>query len=284
MDQEFSAQTQWLMDSSATAAAARASAGQTAPVSQERKIVVHQLSVWYGAQPALKKITLDIYAHEIFGLTGPSGSGKTTLLRMINRLNDRVPSCRHEGQIFIDGQEIYSPHIDVNALRRRIGIVFALPTPLPKSIFENVVFGLRIAGIKDRSILEERAEQALREAYLWEEVKDRLHDSALRLSGGQQQRLCIARALAPRPEIVMLDEPCSGLDPISTLQIEQALQALKEQYTFILVSHNVQQASRATDRTAFILMGELIECQPTAELFTRPKDPRTADFLEGRFG
>ncbi len=283
MEKEFSAQTQWLMDSSAAAAAARA---QAAPASSAAplKIAVRDLSVWYGAQQALKKVTLDIHAHEIFGITGPSGSGKTTLLRMINRLNDRVPSCRHEGEIFLDGKEIYSPHIDVNELRRRISIVFALPTPLPKSIFENVVFGLRIAGVKNRTLLEERAEQALREAYLWEEVKDRLHDSALRLSGGQQQRLCIARALAPQPEIIMLDEPCSGLDPISTLQIEQALKALKEQYTFILVSHNVQQASRATDRTAFILMGELIECQPTEELFTRPKDPRTADFLEGRFG
>lgn len=248
------------------------------------KIAIDNLSVSYGDTPALKSVSLPIYANEILGITGPSGSGKTTLLRMINRLNDRVPSCRHDGRILLDGRDIHAPEVDVNELRRRIGVVFALPTPLPKTIFENVVFGLRIAGVRDRQLLEDRAEQALRDAILWDEVKDRLGDSALRLSGGQQQRLCIARALAPHPEIVMLDEPCSGLDPISTLKIEQALQSLKERYTIILVSHNVQQASRATDRTAFILMGELVEWQPTAEIFTRPRDTRTADFLEGRFG
>jgi phosphate transport system ATP-binding protein len=256
-------------------------AAEAAP---QLKIAIQDLSVSYGPAQALKALSIQVYAHEILGLTGPSGSGKTTLLRMINRLNDRVFTCRHEGHIRLDGQDIYAPVTDVNELRRRIGIVFALPTPLPKTIFENTVFGLRVAGVKDRTVLQQRAEQALRDAILWDEVKDRLDDLALRLSGGQQQRLCIARALAPRPEIVMLDEPCSGLDPISTLKIEQALQALKERYTIILVSHNVQQASRATDRTAFLLMGELIECQPTADMFTRPRDQRTADFLEGRFG
>ena len=255
-----------------------------APAAPQLKIAIEDLSVSYGPAPALKGLSLEVHANEILGLTGPSGSGKTTLLRMVNRLNDRVFTCRHEGRIRLDGQDIYAPDMDVNELRRRIGIVFALPTPLPKTIFENVVFGLRVAGVRDRKVLHERAEQALRDAILWDEVKDRLDELALRLSGGQQQRLCIARALAAQPEIVMLDEPCSGLDPISTLKIEQALQALKERYTILLVSHNVQQASRATDRTAFLLMGDLIECQPTAEMFTHPHDQRTADFLEGRFG
>jgi phosphate transport system ATP-binding protein len=250
----------------------------------ELKIALRDLAVSYGSTPALKGLSLEVFGHEILGITGPSGSGKTTLLCMINRLNDRVPTCRHEGRIELDGREIYGAGVDVNELRRRIGVVFALPTPLPKTIFENVVFGLRVAGVKDRKLLAERAEQALRDAILWDEVKDRLDSSALRLSGGQQQRLCIARALAPQPEIVMLDEPCSGLDPISTLKIEQALQALKERYTIILVSHNVQQASRATDRTAFLLMGELVEHRPTEEMFMHPQDQRTADFLEGRFG
>jgi phosphate transport system ATP-binding protein len=248
------------------------------------KIATEGLRVFYGTTEALRSVGLPVYANEVLGITGPSGSGKTTLLRSINRLNDRIPICRHEGRVLIDGQDIHAPEVDVNELRRRIGVVFALPTPLPKTIYENAVFGLRIAGVKDRKVLDEHAEQALRDAILWDEVKDRLEDSALRLSGGQQQRLCIARALAPHPEILMLDEPCSGLDPISTLKIEQALQTLKERYTVILVSHNVQQASRATDRVAFVLMGELVEWRPTADMFTTPRDQRTADFLQGRFG
>lgn len=248
------------------------------------RIRVSDLSAWYGPDQALKSVSIDIYANEILGITGPSGSGKTTFLRTINRLNERNAEFRREGAITLDGDDILDPEVDVNVLRRRLGIVFAMPTPLPKTIFENVVFGLRIAGIKDRKVLRERAEQALRDAILWDEVKDRLDDLALRLSGGQQQRLCIARSLAPQPEIIMLDEPSSGLDPISTLKIEQALQALKERYTIVLVSHNVQQASRATDRCAFLLMGELVEWQTTDEMFTRPRDRRTADFLEGRFG
>jgi phosphate transport system ATP-binding protein len=243
------------------------------PVAHGVKIAIEDFSVHYGANQALKSLSLEIYANEILGITGPSGSGKTTLLRMLNRLNDRVPGCHHDGRIMMDGQDVYAPEVDVNALRRRVGIVFAMPTPLPKTIFENTVFGLRVAGVKDKRLLEERAEQALRDAILWDEVKDRLDDLALRLSGGQQQRLCIARSLAPQPEIVMLDEPCSGLDPISTLKIEQALQALKERYTIILVSHNVQQASRATDRAAFLLMGELVEWQTTSEMFTKPALP-----------
>jgi len=248
------------------------------------KIAIEDLSVSYGATEALKSVSLEVYANEVLGITGPSGSGKTTLLRMIDRLNDRVPECHHEGRILIDDEDIHAPDVDVNELRRRVGVVFALPTPLPKTIFENAVFGLRVAGVRDRQLLAERAEEALRDAVLWDEVKDRLGDSALRLSGGQQQRLCIARALAPHPEIVMLDEPCSGLDPISTFKIERALQDLKQRYTVILVSHNVQQASRATDRVAFVLMGELIEWRVTADMFTTPRDQRTADFLQGRFG
>jgi phosphate transport system ATP-binding protein len=248
------------------------------------KVLLDGLSVFYGDAQALKAVDLTVYSNEILGITGPSGSGKTTLLRMANRLNDRVRTCRHEGRVFLDGRDIYDPAEDVNLLRRRVGMVFALPTPLPKSVFENVVYAPRIAGLRDRRRLRERAERALRDAILWDEVKDRLDDSALALSGGEQQRLCIARTLAQEPEVIMLDEPCSGLDPISTLKIEQALQSLKATYTIILVSHNVQQAARATDRTAFLLMGELVEWRPTAEMFTNPRDPRTADFLEGRFG
>lgn len=255
-------------------------AGATGPP----KIVVEGLCVSYGRTEALRNVSLSVYPNQILGITGPSSSGKTTLLRMLNRLNDRVPSCRHEGRILLDGEDIHGAEMDVQALRRRVGTVFALPTPLPKTIFENVVFGLRIAGVRDRKLLRERAEEALTDAVLWDEVRDRLDESALRLSGGQQQRLCIARTLAQAPEVVMLDEPCSGLDPISTLKIEQALQSLKSRYTIILVSHNTQQASRATDRCAFLLMGELVEWRPTTEMFTSPSDPRTSDFLEGRIG
>jgi phosphate transport system ATP-binding protein len=233
---------------------------------------------------ALRGVSLSVYPNEILGITGPSSSGKTTLLKMLNRLNDRVASCHHDGRVLLDGEDIYEAGADVNALRQRVGIVFALPTPLPKTVFENVVFGLRIAGVRDQRVLRERAEQALTDAVLWDEVRDRLDESALRLSGGQQQRLCIARTLAQAPEIVMLDEPCSGLDPISTLKIEQALQSLKSRYTIILVSHNTQQASRSTDRCAFLLMGEVVEWGRTTDLFTMPRDPRTADFLAGRIG
>jgi phosphate transport system ATP-binding protein len=252
--------------------------------SAEAKVVTEELSVFYARVQALQALNLAVYPNEILGITGPSGSGKTTLLRMLNRLNDRVRSCRHEGRVLLDGRDLYDADADVIRLRRQVGMVFALPTPLPKTIFENTVYAARIAGVRDRRVLAERAEQALRDAILWDEVKDRLNDSALALSGGQQQRLCIARALAQQPEVVMLDEPCSGLDPISTLKIEQALRSLKERYTIILVSHNVQQAARATDRAAFLLMGELVEWRPTAEMFTSPRDSRTADFLEGRFG
>ncbi|MBM3497459.1 MAG: phosphate ABC transporter ATP-binding protein [Armatimonadetes bacterium] len=248
------------------------------------RLLTERLSVFYSEAQALKTVDLPVYPNEILGITGPSGSGKTTFLRMLNRLNDRVRSCRHEGRVLLDGRDVYDPAADVITLRRRVGMVFALPTPLPKTVFENTVYAARIAGVRDRKVLTERAEQALRGAILWDEVKDRLDDSALALSGGQQQRLCIARTLAQQPEVIMLDEPCSGLDPISTLKIEQALQNLKERYTIILVSHNVQQAARATDRTAFLLMGELVEWRPTGDMFTNPHDSRTADFLEGRFG
>ncbi len=248
------------------------------------KVLIEGLSVAYGNVPALKAVDLAVYPNEILGITGPSGSGKTTLLRMLNRLNDRVRTCRHEGRVLLDGHDIYDPAADVIHLRRQVGMVFALPTPLPKTVFENAVYAARVAGVRDRKVLAERAEQALRDAILWDEVKDRLNDSALALSGGQQQRLCIARTLAQQPQVVMLDEPCSGLDPISTLKVEQALRSLRERYTIILVSHNIQQAARATDRTAFLLMGELVEWRPTEEMFTNPRDPRTADFLEGRFG
>jgi len=248
------------------------------------KMETQELSAYYGAVRALHSVNLSIYENEILAITGPGGSGKTTLLRTLNRLNDLVPTARIEGKVLLDGEDVYDEEVDPCAIRRRVGMVFALPTPLPKSVFENVAYGQRVAGRRNRKELFAIVEGALRDAILWDEVKDRLDDPAMRLSGGQQQRLCIARAIAQQPEVLLLDEPCSGLDPISTHKIEEALMKLKERYAIVLVSHNTQQAARASDRAAFLLTSELIEHGPTAEMFTRPRDQRTADYIEGRFG
>ena len=248
------------------------------------KIRIIDLSVFFGTQPALQAINLNIPKNNITGIMGPSNSGKSTLLRVLNRLNDVIPGISIQGQVLLDGTDILVPHYDVNALRARVGMVFAKPIPLPRSIYENLTFGPRMHGVKDRRILNERVEHSLRAAILWDEVKDRLFESALKLSGGQQQRLCIARTLAMQSEVILLDEPTSGLDPISTAKIEEALRSLKKDYTIILVSNNTKQIARISDEVAFFLMGELIEYGPPDKLFTNPSDKRTEDYVSGRFG
>jgi len=247
------------------------------------KITVRELSVWYGDTPALKSLNLTVRPHEILGIIGPANSGKTTFLHTLNRLIDQTPQARVEGQVLLDGQDIFR-EIDVLQLRRRVGIVFALPIPLPLSIFDNVAYGPRRHGIKSRHELRELVERSLKAAYLWDEVEHRLQEPALDLSGGQQQRLCIARTLAVQPEVILFDEPCSGLDPISTAKVEESMRWLKENYTLILVTNNIKQSARVADRTAFFLMGELVEVDETARLFTTPTDPRTEQYIMGRFG
>jgi len=249
------------------------------------KIEVKNLSVFQGQDETLRQISLDIPAHRILGIIGPAGSGKTTFLRALNRLNDLAPDTHVEGQMLLDGQDIYHPAFDVVALRKRVGMLFALPVALPMSIFENVVYGPRLSGIRKRARLDEIVERSLKAAFLWDEVKDRLHMSGLRLSGGQQQRLCLARVLAMEElEVILLDEPCSGLDPISTAKIEDALTILKERYTIILVTNNTKQAARVADETAFFLMGELVEYGATDKIFTVPDDNWTNEYVTGRFG
>lgn len=250
---------------------------------QENKMVIHQFSFFYNSIQVLKNIELSIRPNEIFTIFGPARSGKTTLLKSLNRLTDLIYGAKHTGTIFLDGKDIYDPKLSLTQLRRRVGIVFDLPIPLPMSIFENVAYGPKLSG-KNKKSLSETVEKALRSAALWEEVKDRLHTSALRLSGGQQQRLCIARILALEPEVLLLDEPCSGLDPISTASIEETLIQLKKEYTIILVPHNIQQASRVADRAGFFLNGELIEEGSAYQIFTKPKKKQTEDYITGRFG
>jgi len=239
---------------------------------------------FFGEVATLKNITLDIRRKEIFGIIGPAGSGKSTFLRALNRLNDLVPNSRTEGTIEIDGEDIYRPGTSVIELRRRLGMVFATPIPLPRSIFENVAFGARMAGVRRRGPLNELVADSLRKTALWEEVMDRLETSALKLSGGQQQRLCLARILALKPEFIMLDEPTSGLDPISTMKIEETLRQLQAEFTIILVTNNTKQAARVADRTAFLLNGELIEVDRTEKIFSAPADQRTNDYISGKFG
>jgi phosphate transport system ATP-binding protein len=253
-------------------------------MSEPSKITVRDLSVFYGATQALRRLTLDVPARQVLGIIGPAGSGKTTFLRTLNRLNDLEPLVRVEGQVRLDGEDIYQPDYDVVRLRKRIGMLFALPVPLPLSIYENVVYGVRLSGVRERSRLDEVVERSLQDASLWDEVKDRLHLSGQRLSGGQQQRLCLARTLAMQPEVVLLDEPCSGLDPISTAAIEEALAVLKARYTIILVTNNTKQAARVADTTALFLFGEVVEHGPTHTVFTVPQDPRTLEYVTGRFG
>jgi phosphate transport system ATP-binding protein len=253
-------------------------------MSQESKIIIKDFSFYYDSVQALKNINLNIQPKEIFTVFGPARSGKTTLLKSLNRLTDLVFGTSHTGTIHLDETDIHDPKVDLTHLRRRIGMVFDLPTPLPMSIFDNVAYGPRLSGIIQKRRLAEIVEKALRAGVLWDEVKDRLHTSALRLSGGQQQRLCIARILALEPEVLILDEPCSGLDPISTASIEETLTKLKENYTIILAPHNIQQASRLADQAGFFLNGELVEEGPSYQIFTKPKDERTEDYVTGRFG
>jgi phosphate transport system ATP-binding protein len=247
------------------------------------KLQILKLDVWFETIHAVKNLDLEIKSNEILGIIGPSNSGKTSLLRTLNRLTELYPNSRTTGEILMDGENIFR-QIDVQALRKRVGIVFALPLPLPLSIFDNIAYGPRLHGIKDKTKLAEIVEKSLKAAAIWDEVKDRLQTNAFKLSGGQQQRLCIARTLAVEPEVILYDEPCSGLDPISTLKVEEAMQELKKNYTQILVTNNVKQSARVSDRTAFFLMGELIELGETKQIFTVPRDKRTEDYITGRFG
>lgn len=251
---------------------------------EEVSIRVEKLNLFYNEKQALKSISMKIPRNRVAAFIGPSGCGKSTLLRCFNRMNDLVDGVRIEGTITIDGRSILEKSVDVTDLRRRVGMVFQKPNPFPKSIYENVAYGLRIQGASGRRRLDEAVENALRGAALWDEVKDRLHDSAMGLSGGQQQRLVIARAIAIEPEVLLLDEPASALDPISTLKIEELIDQLKARYTIVIVTHNMQQAARVSDYTAFLFMGELIEFEATNTLFTNPKDRRTEDYITGRYG
>ena len=246
------------------------------------KIEIHDLCVWFGKTQALKNVNLDIQEHEILSVIGPSNSGKTTFLRMLNRLNDLELNFKASGAVELERENIND--IDVESLRKTIGMVFALPLPLPLSIFENVAYGVRMHAKTEKKRLERVVEDALKKAYIWDEVKDRLDESAFKLSGGQQQRLCIARTLAVEPEVILFDEPCSGLDPISTAKVEEAMLKLKEKYTIVLVTNNVKQAARVGDRTAFFLSGELIEVDKTEKIFTAPADTRTDGYIRGKFG
>lgn len=246
------------------------------------KFHVNDLNIWFGAVNALNGISMNIDSNEILSIIGPSNSGKTTFLRMLNRLNELEPNFKMKGSLKMDDMDVMK--FDVEVLRKRVGMVFALPLPLPLSIFDNVVYGARMHGLRNKKKLKDTAEKALKEAYLWDEVKDRLQTSAFKLSGGQQQRLCIARSLAIAPEVILFDEPCSGLDPISTAKVEEAMLKLKNEYTLILVTNNVKQAARVGDKTAFFLNGELIELDRTDKIFSAPMDQRTNDYISGKFG
>jgi phosphate transport system ATP-binding protein len=242
------------------------------------------LSLWYGETRALNGVTVGIRRRQITAFIGPSGCGKSTLIRCFNRMNDLVEGVRTEGDARLNGESVFDPNVDVNELRRRIGMVFQKSNPFPKSIYDNVAYGLRIQGIRRRRDTDPIVERSLRGAALWDEVKDRLQDSALRLSGGQQQRLCIARAIAVEPEVLLMDEPCSALDPTATAKIEELMLSLREQYTIVVVTHNMQQAARVSDYTAFLHLGDLVELGPTADLFVKPRNKRTEDYITGRFG
>lgn len=248
------------------------------------KIQVNDLSLYYGEKKALKEISMQIPANKVTALIGPSGCGKSTFLRCINRMNDLIPSVSITGEMLVEGVDIYDKNVDVVNIRKKIGMVFQKSNPFPKSIYENIAYGPKINGIKDKAQLDEIVETSLRQAAIWDELKDRLDDSALGLSGGQQQRLCIARTLAVSPEIILMDEPASALDPISTSKIEELVHELKEKYTIIIVTHNMQQAARTSDHTAFFYMGELIEMGKTNAIFTRPDKKQTEDYITGRFG
>ena len=248
------------------------------------KIDVSNMDLYYGDFHALKNINLSIDANEVTAFIGPSGCGKSTLLKSINRMNDLVPGCRITGEMLLDGENIYGGKMDVNGLRKRVGMVFQKPNPFPMSIYDNIAYGPRTHGVRSKAKLDDIVEQSLRQAAIWDEVKDRLKKSALGMSGGQQQRLCIARALAVEPEILLMDEPTSALDPISTLKIEDLMGELKKNYTVVIVTHNMQQATRIADYTAFFLVGEVVEYAPTTDLFSHPREKKTEDYITGRFG
>ena len=248
------------------------------------KLKIENLDLYYEKFHALKSINLSIPRNRIAAFIGPSGCGKSTLLKTLNRMNDLVPGCRVTGKVLLDGTDVLAPDTDVNLLRKRVGMVFQKPNPFPMSVYDNIAYGPRTHGIKKRADLDEIVERSLRDAAISDELKDRLKKNALGLSGGQQQRLCIARALAVRPEVLLLDESTSALDPISTSKIEELAMQLKEQYTIVIVTHNMQQAVRISDRTAFFLLGELVECDDTQQLFSQPQDQRTEDYITGRFG
>ena len=247
-------------------------------------VIAEEFSVFYGSNEAVKKVSINIQTGKVTAIIGPSGCGKSTFLRAINRMNDLIPICRTSGKLIFDGQDVYGPQIDVVALRRRIGMVFQKPNPFPKSIFDNIAYGPRLQGTRNKKELALIVEESLQHAALWDEVKDRLSENALGLSGGQQQRLCIARALAVNPEILLMDEPTSALDPLSTTRIEDLIGVLKGEYTIIIVTHNMQQAARVSGLTAFLYEGELIEYGATKQLFTKPKEKQTEDYITGRFG
>ncbi len=248
------------------------------------KIRAEEINFCYGKQQALKNINMNVCANQVTAIIGPSGCGKSTFIRLINRMHELIPNTTLTGKIFIDRQDILDSGVDPVGIRMRVGMVFQKPNPFPKSIFENISYGLEVNGVKDKQFIEERVIESIKKAALWDEVKDRLHESALKLSGGQQQRLCIARCLAVKPEVILFDEPCASLDPISTGKIEELILELKKDYTIIIVTHNMQQAARVSDFTAFFLMGELIEFGKTQDIFTKPEDPRTEAYITGRFG
>lgn len=253
-------------------------------MSRINKITVRDLKLWYGDFEALHGVDLDIYEKEITAFIGPSGCGKSTLIKTLNRMNDLVENCRIEGTVELDGKDIYSRKVELNNLRKRVGMVFQQPNPFPKSIYDNIAFGPRTHGIKNKSELDEIVEKSLKQAAIWDEVKDHLDRNALSISGGQQQRICIARALAVEPEVLLMDEPTSALDPISTSKIEELVSELKNEYTIVMVTHNMQQASRISDRTAFFLNGNIIEQDETRKIFTNPSETETDNYISGRFG
>lgn len=248
------------------------------------KIQTRNLNFFYNKHQCLKNVSMTMSENEITAFIGPSGCGKSTFLRVLNRMNDIIAGARLEGEVLLDGKDIYAPGVDVVEVRKRVGMVFQQPNPFPKSIFDNVAFGPRVLGMNHKASLDKIVEESLRASALWDEVKDQLGKSGLALSGGQQQRLCIARALAVQPEVLLMDEPCSALDPQSTLRIEELIQELKKQYTIVIVTHNMQQAARVSDWCGFLLLGELVEYSKTSEIFSRPQDKRTEDYITGRFG
>lgn len=251
---------------------------------KEKTFEIRDMDLYYGNFQALKKVNIDIYKNDITALIGPSGCGKSTFLRSLNRMNDLVEGCRIEGRLLFDGEDLYGKDCDVIALRKKVGMVFQKPNPFPKTIHENITYGPKLHGQKDKKKLGEIVERTLREVGLWEEVKDRLHKSALGLSGGQQQRLCIARCLSVEPEVILMDEPTSALDPVATTKIEALVQELASKYTIVIVTHNMQQAARISNRTAFFLTGEILEIDDTEKIFTNPSNPKTEEYITGRFG